>query len=172
MLNDLLAAIRGLRKAPSFTLVAVGVLALGIGTAAAVFAVVDGVVLRRLPFEDAGRVVAVVERDTRAADTLGGGLTSAPTFLDWRRHQTPFEHLAAVGNVSFRTRTSIGEPVDALAQSVTWEFFPVLRIAPVLGRTFVADDEVVGRHRVVILGHGTGSSSSAARRTSSAGRST
>ena len=153
MLNDLLAAIRGLRKAPSFTLVAVGVLALGIGTAAAVFAVVDGVVLRGLPFDDPGRVIAVVERDTRAADTLGGGLTSAPTFLDWRRYQTSFEHLAAVGNVSFRTRTSIGEPVDALAQSVTWEFFPVLRVAPVLGRAFVADDEVLGRHRVVILGH-------------------
>ncbi len=153
MLNDLLAAIRGLRKAPSFTLVAVGVLALGIGTAAAVFAVVDGVVLRGLPFDDPGRVIAVFERDTRSAETLGGGLTSAPTFLDWRRYQTSCEHLAAVGNVSFRTRTSIGEPVDALAQSVTWEFFPVLRVAPVLGRAFMADDEILGRHRVVILGH-------------------
>jgi len=153
MINDLFVAIRALRNAPSFTFVAVGVLALGIGTAAAVFAVVDGVVLRGLPFDDPGRIVAVVERDTRAADTLGGGLTSAPTFLDWRRHQTSFEHLAATGNVSFRTRTSVGEPVDAVATSVTWEFFPVLRLAPVLGRAFVADDEVVGRHRVVILSH-------------------
>ncbi len=153
MLNDLCAAIRSLRKAPSFTLVAVGVLALGIGTAAAVFAVVDGVVLRGLPFDDPGRIIAVVERDTRAADTLGGGLTSAPTYLDWRRSQTPFEHLAATGNVSLRTRTPAGEPVDASAQSVTWEFFPILRIAPVLGRVFVADDEVVGRHRVVIVSH-------------------
>jgi predicted permease len=153
MFNDLLAAIRALRKAPSFTLVALGVLALGIGTAAAVFAVVDGVVLRGLPFDDPGRIIAVVERDTRAADTLGGGLTSAPTFLDWRRYQTPFEHLAATGNMSFPTRTSTGEPVDASAQSVTWEFFSVLRIAPILGRAFVADDEMVGRHRVVILSH-------------------
>jgi predicted permease len=131
----------------------VAVLALGIGTAAAVFAVVDGVVLRGLPFDEPDRIIAVVERDTRAADTLGGGLTGAPTFLDWRRLQTPFEHLAATGHVSFRTRTSTGEPVEASALSVTWEFFPVLRIAPVLGRAFVADDEVVGRHRVVILSH-------------------
>lgn len=107
MLHDVCAAIRGLWKTPSFTLVALAVLALGIGTTAAVFAVVDGVVLRGLPFGDA----------------------------------------------SFRTRTSMGEPVEVLAQSVTWEFFPVLRITPALGRAFVPDDETVGRHHVVVLGH-------------------
>jgi predicted permease len=153
MLTDLRAAVRSLGNARSFTLVALGVLALGIGTATAVFSVVDGVVLRGLPFDDADRVAAVVEHDTRSADTLGGGLTTAPNYLAWRSLQTPFEHLAAVGSVSFRARTSMGEPVDAVAQSVTWEFFPVLRIAPLLGRAFVPDDEVRGRHRVVVLGH-------------------
>ena len=153
MLNDVRAAIRGLVKSPSFTVVAVSVLALGIGTLTTVFAVVDGVALRGLPFDDADRVVAVIEHDTRAADTLGSGLTSAPTYLDWRRLQTPFEHLAAVGRVTFRTRTSMGEPVDAIAQSVTWEFFPVLRIVPVVGRAFAPEDEIPGRHRVVVLGH-------------------
>jgi len=153
MLKDFCAAIRGLGRTPSFTLVALSVLALGIGTATAVFSVVDGVVLRGLPFDESDRVVAVVEHDTRSADTLGGGLTSAPTYLDWRRLQTSFEHLAAVGSVSFRTRTSMGEPVAVAAQSVTWEFFPVLRIAPILGRAFGPDDEVRGRHRVVVLGH-------------------
>jgi hypothetical protein len=153
MLSDLYAAIRSLWKARSFTLIALSVLALGIGTATAVFSVVDGVVLRGLPFDESDRVIAVVEHDTRSADTLGGGLTSAPTYLDWRRLQTSFEHLAAVGNVSFRTRSSMGEPVTAMAQSVTWEFFPVLRVAPLLGRWFLRDDEVRGRHRVVVLGH-------------------
>ena len=153
MLEDLRATIRGLRQSPSFTLTVIGVFALGFGTATAVFAIADGVALRGLPFDDADRVVAVVEHDTRAATTAGGGLTSAPTFLDWRRLQTPFEHLAAVGNVSFRTRTPTGEPEDAVAQSVSWEFFPVLRVAPVLGRAFGPGDEVVGRHRVVVLSH-------------------
>lgn len=153
MLNEFDVAIRSLWKAPSFACVALSVLALGIGTATAVFAVVDGVVLRGLPFDDAGRIVAVVEHDTRSADTLGGGLTTAPTYLEWRGLQTPFEHLAAVGSVSFQARTSMGEPVEAVAQSVTWEFFPVLRIAPLLGRAFLPDDEVPGRNRVVILGH-------------------
>ena len=142
MLNDFRAAVRSLRNARAFTLVALSVLALGIGTATAVFSVVDGVVLRGLPFDDADRVVAVVEHDTRSADTLGGGLTSAPTYLDWRRLQTSFEHLAAVGSASlgsasFRTRTSLGEPVEAVGQAVTWEFFPVLRAMPLLGRAFV-----------------------------------
>jgi putative ABC transport system permease protein len=62
--------------------------------------------------------------------------------------------LAAVGGYSFRLRTETGEPADARAQRVTWEFFPALQITPILGRSFTADDEVEGRHRVAILSHG------------------
>jgi putative ABC transport system permease protein len=153
MLTDFSAAIRTLRNTPSFTFPALVVMAIGFGTATAAFSVADGVALRGLPFDASDRIVAVFEHDTRAADTLGGGLTTAPTFLDWRASQTPFEHLAAVGNASFRTRTSMGEPVEALAQAVTWEFFLLLRTAPILGRAFVPDDETAGRHHVVVLGH-------------------
>ena len=153
MANDLRIAIRSLRQSPGFCLVAVGALALGIGTATVVFSVVDGVVLKGLPLERADRIVTVVEHDTRAAETLGGGLTTAPAFFDWRRLQTPFEHLAAAASVSFRARSTAGEPVDLLAQAVTWEFFPVMRVAPALGLAFGPDDEVHGRHRVVVLGH-------------------
>jgi predicted permease len=147
------AAIRTLRQTPVFLLGAAGVMALGIGTGAAIFSVVDGVALRGVPFDAGDRIVAVTEYDPRAAETLGGGLTSAPTFLDWRRFQGPFEHLAATGSASIRTRTTTGEPAEATAVAVTWEFFPVLRVAPILGRAFVAGDEVPGRNRIVVLGH-------------------
>jgi|WetSurMetagenome_2_1015567.scaffolds.fasta_scaffold124980_2 hypothetical protein len=114
MPTDFSAAIRTLRNTPSFTFAALAVMAVGVGAAAAVFSVADGVALRGLPFDAGDRIVAVLEHDTRAADTLGGGLTSAPTFLDWRASQTPFEHLAAVGSASFRTRTSMGERMSHL----------------------------------------------------------
>ena len=75
-------------------------------------------------------------------------------YLDWRREQKSFEGLAAVAGGSFRLKNEGGEPADARAQRVTWEFFPALRVAPMLGRAFTADDEIYGRHRVAILSHG------------------
>ncbi|HEY3380135.1 MAG TPA: ABC transporter permease [Vicinamibacterales bacterium] len=151
--TDLLLALRVLRAQPGCAAVALGVLALAIGAATAIFSVVDAVVLRSLPFDDSNRILAVVEHDPKRVETLGGGLTSAPTYLDWRHHQSSFEGLAAVGNTAFRSRTPSGEPSAARAQSVTWEFFQVLRAAPLLGRVIRADDEIRGRHHVVVLGH-------------------
>ena len=68
--------------------------------------------------------------------------------------QESFDGLAAVGSWTYRLRTEAGEPADAQAQRVTWEFFPALRVTPILGRPFTADDEVDGRHRVAILSYG------------------
>src|SRR5262249_11926443 len=86
--------------------------------------------------------------------TFGNGSTTPQTYLDWRRLQESFEGLTAVGSASFRLRTEGGEPADARGQRVTWEFFPVLRAAPLLGRAFTPEDEVEGRHRVLILRYG------------------
>ncbi len=68
--------------------------------------------------------------------------------------QESFEGLAAVGGWTFRLRTEAGEPARRAGQRVTWEFFPALRVAPLLGRSFTADDEIEGRHRVAILSYG------------------
>jgi predicted permease len=154
MRDDLKTALRSLRSSPTFTAVALIVLALGIGAGTAIFSVVDAVVLRGLPFDEHDRLAVVLEHDTKRPTTFGGGSTTPQMYLDWRRLQESFEGLAAVGGSSFRLRTESGEPADARAQRVTWEFFPALRVTPLLGRTFTADDEIDGRHRIAILSYG------------------
>ncbi len=133
---------------------AVGVLTLAIGAGTAVFSLVDAVVLRGLPFDEHDRIAAVLEHDPQRPATFGGGTTTAQTFLDWRREQKVFRYITAVGGARFRLRNERGEPDDAWAQRVSWEFFPVLGMAPMLGRAFTPEDEIWGRHRVVILTHG------------------
>jgi putative ABC transport system permease protein len=154
MFDDFKSAVRSLRSSRTFTAVALVVLALGIGAGTAVFSVVDAVVLRGLPFDEHDRLVAVLEHDTRRPQTFGGGSTTPQTFLDWRRMQESFEAIAGVGSTGFRMQNERGEPVDARGQRVTHEFFQVLRVAPMLGRSFTADDEIDGRQRVAILSHG------------------
>ena len=154
MFDDFKSAVRSLRSSRTFTAVALVVLALGIGAGTAVFSVVDAVVLRGLPFDEHDRLVAVLEQDTRRPQTFGGGSTTPQMFLDWRRMQESFEAIAGVGSTGFRMQNERGEPVDARGQRVTHEFFQVLRVAPMLGRSFTADDEIDGRQRVAILSHG------------------
>jgi putative ABC transport system permease protein len=154
MIDDLRGAVRSLRQSPTFTAVALIVLALGIGAGTAIFCVVDAVVLRGLPFDEHDRIVAVLGVDTKRATTFGGGSSTPQTYLDWRRLQESFEGLALVGSAGFRLRNEAGEPANGRAQRVTHEFFPTLRAAPWLGRAFDANDEIDGRHRKVILSYG------------------
>jgi putative ABC transport system permease protein len=154
MRDDLRAAFRSLRKSPTFTAVALAVLALGIGAGTAVFSVVDAVVLRALPFDEHDRLAVVLEHDPSGKEIFGGGTTTPQTYLDWRRMQEGFDGLAAVSSTSFRLKSETGEPADARGFRVTWEFFPMLRVAPAYGRNFTKEDEIEGRHRVVILSDG------------------
>ena len=154
MRDDLKNAIRSLRTSPSFTLVALTVLTLGIGAATAIFSVVDAVVLRGLPFDEHDRLGVVYEKDTRHQTTFGLGSVTPQTYLDWRETQQPFQQITAIAGTQFRLKTEGGEPADARAQRVTFEFFPVLRVTPMLGRPFNANDEVEGKHRVTILTYG------------------
>jgi putative ABC transport system permease protein len=152
ILSDVRHGVRSLRKTPGFTAVALAVLTLGIGATTAIFSVVDAVVLRALPFDEHDRLVAVLEHDPTRPATFGGGSTTPQNYLDWRRLQTSFTGVAAVHGTSYRLRNEAGEPALASAQRVTWEFFDVLRVAPLLGRRFTPDDEASGR-RIVLLSH-------------------
>jgi putative ABC transport system permease protein len=154
MREDLRGAIRSLRHSPTFTAVAVIVLALGIGAGTAIFCVVDAIVLRGLPFDEHDRIVAVLGVDTKRPTTFGGGSSTPQTYLDWRRLQESFDRLTLVGSANFRLRNEAGEPADGRAQRVTHEFFSTLRAAPLLGRAFDANDEIDGRHRKVVLSYG------------------
>ena len=155
MFDDLRTALRSLRASPTFTAVALPVLALGIGSGTAIFSVVDAVVLRGLPFDEHDRIVAVLEHDTRRPETFGGGRTTAQTYLDWRRLQESFEAIAGVESGGpLQSRSETGEPVESQGLRVTHEFFSVFRVQPILGRGFTEDDSIEGRNRVGIISYG------------------
>jgi putative ABC transport system permease protein len=152
--DDLKSAFRSLLASRGFTAVALIVLALGIGAGTAIFSVVDAVVLRGLPFDEHDRLAVIREIDTINKVTFAPETVTPQTYLDWRELQQPFQQITAVSGSTYRLKTEGSEPSDARAQRITAEFFPVLRVAPLLGRPFNATDEIEGRHRVVILTYG------------------
>jgi len=164
IMGDLRHAVRELRAAPSFTIVALLVLTLGIGATTAIFSVVDAVVLRGLPFDEHDRLVAVGERGTfgkgkrpgppqagDAADPQAIRAVQPQNYLDWIVQQRVFESMAARWSASSTLRLPGTDPEELVAERVTASFFDVLRIRPAIGRPFTADNEVDGRHRVAIL---------------------
>ena len=140
MREDLIAAFRSLRASPTFTAVALAVLALGIGASTAIFSVVDAVVLRGLPFDEHDRLLAVGEKLT--ATPPGGGpvdpeqlSTSAPqNYMDWAKQQTVFESMAAIAGGTLTLREPGADPEEVRSQRVTADFFKVLRVMPARGR--------------------------------------
>jgi putative ABC transport system permease protein len=149
---DLRMAVRALRATPGFTITALIVLTLGIGATTAIFSVVDAVVLRGLPFDESDRLVSVGELQTSTGRVLTA--EAAPNYFDWR-HARSFDGIAAVayGDSGYVLRRSDGA-VRIRTASVTHELFPVLRVAPLLGRTFTAEDEDAGRERVAVISFG------------------
>jgi putative ABC transport system permease protein len=165
--TDLRQSWRALRAAPSFTVAALLVLSLGVGATTAIFAVVDTVVLRGLPFEAADRIVAVGERVAMAKGRKGPFVMpgSAPptdpqalqqiepqNYLDWITRQQVFDSIAAIDAYGENTLLVPGSPPEAIVRHrVTASFFDVLRARPAIGRVFTADNEVDGRDRVALL---------------------
>ncbi|HEX6730975.1 MAG TPA: ABC transporter permease, partial [Pyrinomonadaceae bacterium] len=123
--KDIFYAIRGLRKRPGFTLVALLTLSLGIGANASIFSVVNAVLLRPLKFKDSDRL-AIVWEDAAFAGFPKN--TPAPAnFIDWKTQNSSFEDMAATASSSFNL-TGDGEPERISAYSVTANLFPLLRV--------------------------------------------
>jgi putative ABC transport system permease protein len=134
----------------SFTVMVVLVLALGIGANAVFFGIVDGVLLRPLPFPDPSRLVVVLQRDP----VRKGIVTVSPgAFAQWREHNTVFEHVAT-GEPRDVILTGGDEPEMIRAGCVSGGFFETLGVAPALGRSFLPEEEEYGRNRVALLSHG------------------
>jgi putative ABC transport system permease protein len=144
--QDVLYALRRLRQAPGFTLVAILTLALGIGANSAIFSVVNAVLLRPLPFPEPDRLVLV-------AQTWEGRpvVHSPQNFLDVEAQSHSFQGLAAI-NTSGYTLTGQGAPTRLEGAEVSASFFDVLRSRPELGRGFVAGENEPGKTRVAVLG--------------------
>ena len=133
--QDIRFAARMLRKNPSFTIVAIFTLALGIGANTAIFSVVDAVLLKSLPFPDGQRIVVFGGNAGPILNTLSD---SPNDLLGWQPHVQSFEAVAAYqpGQINL---TGDGDPATVLAAQVSPEFFNVLGVAPALGRNFPAE---------------------------------
>jgi putative ABC transport system permease protein len=148
-LRDLRLAIRSLTKAPGFALAAILTLALGVGATSAIFSVVNGVVLRPMPYPDPESLVMVWEITPQS-----GQFSVAPAnFFDWRRQATTFEGLAALGNSDVTLQGPNG-PEQVPAAFVSPEFFKVMGVHPAMGRGFTREEETPGRDGVIVLSHG------------------
>lgn len=153
MIQDLRYGVRVLRKTPGFTTAAVLVLGLGIGANAAIFSVVNAVLLRPLPFEDPGRLVYVWHvPPPKSFPGMSTFSVSAANYIDWRRQNHVFEQMA-IYSFSSVNLTGGGKPEYLLAATVSADFFSVLGARPMLGRAFVAGEDEIGHDHEVVLNH-------------------
>jgi putative ABC transport system permease protein len=141
-------AVRMLLKNPGVTLIAVITLALGIGANTAIFSVVNGVLLRPLPYKNPDRLVALWEN----VPGHGRWRAAPANFFDWKKQNTLFEDMSAYGG-SAMTLTGEGEPEQLSGTRVSSGYFAVVGVAPVLGRSFLPEEYEPGRGQVVILSH-------------------
>jgi putative ABC transport system permease protein len=148
--QDLRYALRRLSAAPMFTAIAVLTLAIGIGANAAIFTVVNAVVLQPLPYAEPDRLVGVFHSGQGSGELA---VMSPPNFLDARRLNRSLEDMAGIDESGF-TLTGAGDPVRLEGASVSAGFFELLRVRPILGRTFRADENESGKHKVALLSHG------------------
>jgi putative ABC transport system permease protein len=151
MINDLRYAVRVLLRRPRFTCAALAALALGIGATTAMFAAVNNVLLRPLPYPDAERLYVV--RETRAQAGFERTVVAEGEFLAWMRDSPVIEHAAAVEYPALAVRIGAA-PERIPALRVAADFFPLFGISAAVGRTFTRDAEQPGKGNVIVLGHG------------------
>jgi putative ABC transport system permease protein len=147
-LQDLQYGIRVFARNPTFTLVALLALALGIGATTAIFSVVDTVLLKPLPYPQPDRIVSI------GLTGLGqDSLALGPDYVDWRARNHVFEEMAGYSWTQF-TLTGAGDPVRIKCGRATEGFFRSLGIQPILGRTFTAAEDQRGGTKVILLTYG------------------
>jgi predicted permease len=152
LVQDLSYAFRTLRKTPGFTTVAVLTLALGIGMNTTIFSVIEGVLLRPLPYDSPERIMVLSE----VTETGGEVHVSGPNFRDWKAQTRSFEALALHSSADFGGPTTVlggREATRAQVTVVSADFLPVFRVQPVIGRAFAIDDFAWGAN-VVIVSYG------------------
>src|SRR6266705_2229271 len=153
LVADFRYGLRILLRNPGFTLAAIVVLALGIGANSAIFSVVNAVLQRPLPYQDAYRIMQVWHvPPAKSLPGMSFFSVSPANYLDWQSQNQSFEKMAAYGFESFNVGG--GERPEAIRGSaVAPGFFSILRVQPVLGRTFSAEEDRPGQGNVVILGN-------------------
>src|ERR1051325_5300170 len=151
--QDCVFAARMLWKQPAVTLMALIVLALGIGATTTIFSALNTVVLEPLPYKDADRLVRLWE--SNLSQGRPENPVSVPNFQDWQTQQSAFEQLAASELTTFNL-TGFGEPQRIPALRVTSNLISTLDVPPLIGRSFLPEEETSGRNRVALLSYGLG----------------
>src|SRR5436190_261310 len=148
MIADIRYAIRMLAKSPTFTFIAVLTLGLAIGANTAIFSVVNAVLLRPLPYPEAEKLVRVFGTQP----TLPEAPSSPANFLEWRTENEVFTHIATWNGQGFNL-TGTDKPERVIGARVSGDIFQLLRVQPVLGRDFTAEEDRDGGDRVVIVSY-------------------
>jgi putative ABC transport system permease protein len=156
IVRDLRYALKGIVKTPGFAAAVVLTLALGIGANTAIFSVVDQLLLRPLPYPNGDHLLMVYESFQGGVGRIASSrnVVSPANWLDWQRENRTLQGLAAwrtlPGGV---TLTGVGEPTRLNAQVVSSEFFPLLGVRPLLGRTVSEEDDRPNAQLAVVLSH-------------------
>lgn len=150
LIQDFRYAARLLLRSPGFTFVAVAALALGIGANTAIFSVVDTLLLRPLPYADAGRLAVVWEHNLPRDKK--DNVVSPGNFIHWRELNHSFKELSAVSMTFRTTLTGAGDPTELPVQYISWTLFGVLGVRPALGRDFTPQEDAPGVAAVGIYG--------------------
>lgn len=147
-LQDFRYALRVLIKQPAFAAIAVLTLALGIGANTAIFSVINAVLLRPLPYPEPDRIMFLSETDNMGQEIS----VSCPDYLDWKRDNTVFQHLAVTRRESRNLSGIPGREAERVSAAyVTDDFFKVVGLSPQLGRTFSAEEEKAGGPQAVVI---------------------
>src|SRR6266481_3719723 len=142
LLQDIRYGLRMLVKKPTFTIVAVLTLALGVGANAAIFSVVNAVLLRSLPYPDPDRLMVL--RETKLPQFPEFSI-SPGNFMDWQKQNTVFEKLAAIQGSAYNFTSDATDPERLRAARVSAGLFEMLGATPALGRTFREDEDQPGQ---------------------------
>jgi putative ABC transport system permease protein len=151
MFQDLSYGARMLLHKPAFTLVALIALALGIGASTAIFSIVNGILLRSLPYSNPDRIVMVWMDNHRLG--LDQDWHSYPNYVDYRDQNQSFEQMAAFNDRSFNL-TGSADPERVMGMWATASLFQVLGVQPSIGRAFRVEEEEPGKDLVVVISHG------------------
>jgi len=152
ILQDLRFGARALARNKAFTAVAVLTLALGIGANTAIFSVVNAVLLESVPYKDPGKLVFVWSTMIAQGVPISG--SAAPDFREWRTRNHVFEDMVAYTYDNYNLALPGEDPLRAQGAAVSPETFSLLGVNPVLGRTFLQEEEQWGRDRSVLLSYG------------------
>ena len=149
LLQDLRYAVRQFLKTPGLTILVIITIALGVGANTALFSVVNGVLLNPLPYPEPDQLVALRE----SKPNFEWGTVPYPTFRDWQKDNHTFSSIAVWRGYAF-SLTGLGEAEQVNAQFVSSDFFPILGVKPLLGRSFLAGEDEIGAAPIAVISEG------------------